>query len=56
MVAIGGGADSNYFSHALEPARIDLFVAAVVNFVQRMGFDGVDVDFECESFDSANQS
>ncbi len=47
LISVGGWTYSTYFSDvALTPQSRSIFAASCVEFVQRYGFDGVDIDWE----------
>lgn len=51
LLGIGGSSDSNYWTAATEPAQIAKFVQTIVGTAITLGFDGVDIDWECELTD-----
>ena len=54
LVALGGWNDSRtskYSELLADPAKRAAFVADAVNFIQRYGFDGLDLDYEYPGYD-----
>jgi GH18 family chitinase len=48
LLGIGGASDSNYWTMATERWSIGSLVKNIVDTSISLGFDGVDIDWECE--------
>merc|ERR1712216_12674 len=47
--------DSNYFSQAASPKYRPRFIRSIVDFVDVLGWDGVDIDWEYPGFEHGGQ-
>lgn len=46
LIAIGGWGTYDQFSNAIRPENRKVFIAGIMNILNRWGFDGIDVDME----------
>jgi len=54
-ISVGGWYDSNYFTSATSPANIDNTVESIKYYMDVLGFDNIDIDWEYPGFEHGCQ-